>query len=366
MTRANSKEVASSGCAAAGEGDAAIAPHTAVQVVSDLADLERLAPEWQALWQRCPDARVFQRPEWLVPWHRHLGPTAARVLVIRSGDRLVGLVPLTSYRRQHERALGLLGGGVSDVLDALVDPEHDDAVAAALQRDLARALDPWDVLDLERLPGVSPLLRLPLPRTESEVSLQVACPILRLPSCAADLRDVVSRRLLAAVDDAWRRLSRTAQVTLERVSADEVAPTLDELWRLVRARGRCPGQRPGLETAAVQRFHADAASAFGPAGHLRLHVLRVDGRVVGVLYALRERRRVTIYVSAHDPALDAFVPADLLVRAAIEDAIGSGATHVDFLAGRAPYKYRWGGRDEPLYRRIVRHAGSAINGAHAA
>ncbi len=328
-------------------------PRVTIEVVSDVTGLERLAPEWIGLWRRCPQARVFQRPEWLLAWQRHLGPTTVRVLVVRASGELVGLVPLASYRRQHERALGLLGGGVSDVLDALIDPAHEAGVAAALQQHLARALEPWDVLDLERLPATSALLRLELPRTAEELTVQEACPVLELPLCPGDLRDAVSRRLLAAVDDAWRRLTRGHDATIARVGEADLQATLDAWFALQR--GRAPS-RHHLADATGQRFHRDAAAALAAAGLLRLFALRVDGRTAGVLHALREGRRVSVYALACDPALEDARPDDLLLRAAIDDAIRGGATAVDFLAGRAPSKYRWGGRDEPLHRRVLRRA----------
>lgn len=333
-------------------------PTISAEVISEPNHLERLQGEWQALWQACPHARVFQRPEWLLPWCRHLGPTAARVLAVRRDGALVGLVPLTYYRRGQERVFGLLGGGVSDVLDALIDPAHEDAVGAALLQHLGRALEPWDALDLERLPRGSPLLRLDLPRTHEELLVQDVCPVVALPLTPGDLGDVVSRRLLKDLDAAWRRLGRRGRVEAARVTQAEVPEALEALFRLHGARWSRRGAAGALAAPAVQRFHRDAAAALARSGLLRMHALRLDGQLVAVVHALRDRRRVAYYLGGFDPALEAFAPGALVLRAAVEDAIRTGATEFDFLSGREPYKYRWGGRDEPLRRRVLRRGTS--------
>lgn len=337
--------------------------HVTVEVITDAASLEPLEGEWQDLWARCPRARVFQRPEWLLPWRRHLGPTAPRVLALRRGGALVGLVPLACFRRGDQRVLGLLGGGVSDVLDALIAPAHLDAAADALHQHLARPSERWDVLDLERLPPGSPLLAPGLLPGRDEVDVQEVCPVLRLPGCVADLRDVVSRRLLAELDAARRRLARLGQVSIARVRGDAVPAALE---RLLQHRG---GERWSRRSAAgaladpkVQAFHREAAAALERSDLLRVHALRLDGRDVALLHALRDRDRVACYLGWFDPALERHDPVGLLLRAAIEDAVRAGARTLDFLSGREPWKYRWGGRDEPLFRRVLRptaHRGAA-------
>src|SRR5687768_7476229 len=65
-----------------------------VDELVSLESLEDLQPEWATLWERAPRARTFQRPEWLIPWIRHLGPLDPCVLTLRRRGSLVGVVPL--------------------------------------------------------------------------------------------------------------------------------------------------------------------------------------------------------------------------------------------------------------------------------
>jgi CelD/BcsL family acetyltransferase involved in cellulose biosynthesis len=79
---------------------------------------------------------------------------------------------------------------------------------------------------------------------------------------------------------------------------------------------------------------------------------------VAVLYALidppqRPARRVYLYISGFDPALDRLSPGMLLVGHALEQAVNEGFATLDFLRGQEPYKYFWGAADAPIFRRIL-------------
>jgi CelD/BcsL family acetyltransferase involved in cellulose biosynthesis len=328
-----------------------------VDELVSLEALEDLAPEWATLWERAPRARTFQRPEWLIPWVRHLGPLDPWVLTLRRRGRLVGVVPLAHFRRGRERVLGLLGGGVSDSLDALLEPSCEAAAARALLAHLLRRRDRFDVCDLERLAPGSPLLALrPGPAWRDVVRAQDASPVLRLPRRVDELALLASPRLLRGLDAAWRRAARGGPVDVRTATAEDLSEALDALFRLRAARWARPPRASVLPDETARRFHAEVAAGLLRRGALRLHVLRLDGRIASVLYAFRERRRVAAYLSGFDPALRRLSPGGLVLRAAIEDAILSGASEFDLLAGRDAHKYRWGAEDEPLLRRALRLA----------
>ena len=101
-------------------------PELPLEVVTTTAGLEGLAPEWTALWQRAPAATPFQSPEWLLPWWRHFGNDAPRVLCVRAGGRLVGLLPLYLLRAPDCSKLLPLGIAVSDYLDGLFEGGRRD------------------------------------------------------------------------------------------------------------------------------------------------------------------------------------------------------------------------------------------------
>jgi len=43
-----------------------------------------------------------------------------------------------------------------------------------------------------------------------------------------------------------------------------------------------------------------------------------------------------------------------MIGHAIEEAVRAGASEFDFLRGKEAYKYKWGAKDRPTYRCVLR------------
>src|SRR5918912_3404648 len=127
-------------------------PALDIEVVTTAEALERLRPEWSALWARCPTATLFQSPAWLIPWWRHIGEGDLCTLALRYAGRLVGLAPLYIYVKpgSSEREVFLVGIATTDYLDALFDQEFASCGAAAVFAYLDATQHPWDVCDLQQ------------------------------------------------------------------------------------------------------------------------------------------------------------------------------------------------------------------------
>src|SRR5205814_10701298 len=135
------------------------------------------------LWDRCPAATPFQSPEWLLPWWRRLGWGRLWALALRREGRLCGLAPLFlgRYYGLPLRAVRLLGTGISDSLDLLLEPEHAREGAAAILDHLARCRRAWDLADFRQLPPDSPLAAAPIPSSIfSRGEADEVCPVLSL------------------------------------------------------------------------------------------------------------------------------------------------------------------------------------------
>ena len=321
-------------------------------------ELEALEPAWADLWHRAPAATPFQSPAWLMPWWRHIGGGTLRVLAARAGGRLVGLLPMYLQEGSEGEKLLPLGIAISDYLDGLYEVGHGPAVAAAMLRHLAERHRDWRVCELHPLPPGSPLLETPAPPgCAAKVLPFEPCPVLEIPPGAAGLCDAVPSRIRAKLRYFGRRAAGLGRIDFETASAATVAELLEALFELHSARwARLDG--PGvLGDPAVQAFHRDAAAALLQAGLLRLHALRLDERIVAVIYALHAKNRGYYYISGFDPELAGISPGTLTIGHAIEQFLREGARTVDFLRGREPFKYFWGARDRPCYGRIIRRIG---------
>ncbi len=184
------------------------------------------------------------------------------------------------------------------------------------------------------------------------------CPCLALPDSAAGLAGRVSAKTLRDLRTVRRRAEEAGSLRWE-TEAEGIEEPFEALLRLHAARWATRGEAGVLASPAVQAAHREALPALHRAGLLRFHALRLEGRIVAVLYALadppgRPGRRLAFYVSGFDPALERLSPGMLLVGRAVEAAIAEGFAVADFLRGRERYKYFWGAEDRPcLHRRLA-------------
>ncbi|HEU4700443.1 MAG TPA: GNAT family N-acetyltransferase [Gemmatimonadales bacterium] len=327
----------------------------AARVLRSAAELEALAPAWAALWARCPGASPFQAPEWLLPWWRQFGEgTPFAVALHARGDdgasRLVGLAPLYVYAGDGARRLLPIGIGISDHLDALLDPTLPPDTADALLAALIPHAAEFSRVELPLLPPDSPLRRARAPAgwrdatADDEPHLVLELPAPRRP-------------IWKSARYARRQLEREGTVTLATAdagsSAAEVLDALEGLLALHAARWRARGEAGVLDDPAVQRFHRDAAPGLARRGLLRLHVLRVADRTAAAGLVLRTPRWAASYITGFAPALERASPGTVLLGHAIAAAEGDGAAEFDFLRGLEPYKRRWGAVERPTARRVL-------------
>ena len=91
-----------------------------------------LEGEWCNLFQHSSKATPFQSWAWLYSWWEHYGVgRELRLITVRQGELLVGLVPLMLERRFGFGSLLFVGTGITDHLDVLVRDGYQDAVIEA-------------------------------------------------------------------------------------------------------------------------------------------------------------------------------------------------------------------------------------------
>ncbi|WP_394841307.1 GNAT family N-acetyltransferase [Pendulispora brunnea] len=315
--------------------------------IDDVARLHALETEWDDLWARSPEATVFQRPQWLLPWCTHLLQGRLRVVAIRRGARLIGTAPFFVWNDGGRRVLSLLGAGVSDYADMLVDPEERDAVMRALG-DWLDTAGGWDRGLWSELPSGSPLLELTRGRgvTADE---QDVCPGLELTGHHS-LRDALSSRKWASIRLARSRAERHGGVHFTEATAGTFGALFSRLVELHTARWREHGGGM-LADPRVRAFHLDAGPRLMAQGALTLSGVHIGGTLAGVLYTFHDRRASRCYLSGFDAALGDASPGTLAFAHALECAIARGDACLDFLRGGESYKYSWGALDR---RRVHR------------
>jgi len=313
-----------------------------IETILSTDDFAALAPGWEDLWRRDPNATPFQAPQWLLPWWRHFGSEEPFALAVRGASgRLDALAPLYVLRDEDESLGMFIGTGMTDYLDLLAAPGTE-------LEPLYRTIAGHDCMlwDFQQLRPSSPLLAAPAPPSLGDnVEDQEPCPVLSIEGAGEDLQGLLSTHFRKKIRYYRRSLERLGAVTYEEATPANVEELLAALYDL-HARRWALRDLPGvLGDDVVQSFHGAVAPGMLAAGALRMYAVRIDSRIVAVFYGFAHHRTVYYYLSGYEPELERLSIGTLLVAHAIEEAVRAGATTFDFLRGAEEYKYAWGATD---------------------
>ncbi len=328
---------------------------TEIEDVTEQGALEALRAEWGGLWQRCPSATPFQSPEWLLAWWKHLGSGRPWVIVLRQEGRVAGILPL--FVAGSPRTAAFLGTGISDHLDMLVEPGMGKTAATLFFEHLYRQRHRWGACHLCDIPQGSPLLKVPaglglwIVRAPS-----TPCPVLDLPSTREELFSGLSAARRRNLERGIKALARNGEILLEMADAGNISECVEALFLLHATRWRKKGLPGVLQDDAVRAFHKDAARGLLENGSLRFHALKLDGKIIAVLYAFARGGRLFGYLGGFDLAFARFSPGKALLVHAIGEAMRQGLIRFDFLRGTEDYKYAWGARNDLKFCLKLEHA----------
>jgi CelD/BcsL family acetyltransferase involved in cellulose biosynthesis len=324
-----------------------IGEELSARVLRSVGEIHDISSEWRDLFHRCR-ATAFQSPDWLLPWIEVFSPEETLFVEVRCGDRLVGLAPLLIYRRDSERVLAFMGGGVSDYLDLLVDPAFEPQVIFEIVSAVLNAHEEWTVLDLTDLPSNSPLLRSPfLKRSAGEHD---SCSVLRLSHTREDLLHLLSKRQRANLRNAHSRLERAGGGQVEIATPETLPEFLDDLFTLHTNRWSEQGESGVLDDERVRAFHQSCAPALLQSGRLHLARLRLANRTIAVIHSLFSHETAYCYLQGFDPKFSSLSPGTQLMFSVMADAVARGMRKFDFLRGREAYKQHWRGETKPTFR----------------
>jgi CelD/BcsL family acetyltransferase involved in cellulose biosynthesis len=308
--------------------------------------------EWSGLCERSA-CTPFQRPEWLLPWCRWLAPGAPWLVTVAAGERLAAFAPLLLRSTGGRRVVGLLGAGVSDSLDAVVERGREQEAGACILGHLASRGEEWDLCELDSLSSTAALAVAPAPAGWGDAR-EPAEPSPRISwdrGGGGGWESAVPLHQLARLRKYRRRLEREVGAELVCTRDGGWSGALEDLFRLHHERWRSRGGAGVLADPRVQAFHREVAEGFAARGALRLYRLVAGGASLAAIYGFVEKDTLFCYLQGIDPAAAHRSPGTVLVGMVLEHAAREGLGAVDFLRGREPYKYAWGAVDVPALRR---------------
>ncbi len=316
----------------------------------------RLFTEWQELWDISPAAPTFQRPEWILAWRQSFHPRKPFLLAVRFKGKLVGLAPCLFYERSvsepgaqemTERVLGLMGGGVSDYLDILLDPQHAQNVIPLLWQWLHQQNNHCDLIEFTDLPATSSLLQ--NSSFLKEKQSHDRCSVLPVPAGARELKQIIPPHKWENIRNARNRLQRAGGGRIEIAGENTLEAALEDLFRLHRARWAQEALPGVLSQQSIREFHRSIAPALLKKNVLRLYSLRVNGICIASAYTFFEREQALCYLHGYDPQYAHLSPGTLILSAAMEDAIRLGKKTINFLRGQEDFKKTWGVQEEDTF-----------------
>ena len=261
---------------------------------------------------------------------------------------------------------------------ALVDALARDAFGGMPAVGDATHLDAWGAVDLRRLRAADPATQALATafgaREIAEgwtlnVEREDVCPIIHLPE-GADIEGFLSTLGKKERHEIRRKVRRAeAAGDIELVQSTDPLADLDDFIDLHQARwgdrGLFPATPGGDQSrrfvrALFERFAAatDPASAAFVSGHPTVHLgfLNVAGKRIAAEIHFETASSVMYYNAGVSPEARELSPGVVLLERLVRRAIDRGKCRVDLLRGDEPYKYEWGGVDEPVQRILVRRA----------
>jgi hypothetical protein len=249
-------------------------------------------------------------------------------------------------------------------------PRAADALVGLLATD-GPIDDPWTAIDLRRLRQADPatdILAAAFGRREIaegwtlNVEREDVCPVIRLPE-GADFDGFLATLGKKERHEIRRKVRRAeAAGAVELVESTDCAADLEAFIDLHQKRwgelGLFPPTAGGDQARVFARrlFELFGEAAAVDADHPSIHLsfLTIGGARVGAAIHFETGGSLLYYNAGIDPDARALSPGVVLLERLVRRAIERGKCRVDLLRGDEPYKYEWGGIDEPVMRILVR------------
>ena len=307
------------------------------------------AQQWQQLWERCPEATVFQRRQWLLAWWTTYGSAAHRLhlIAVYEGTRLVGLAPL--YRKPRRLlelgvpTLSLLGDGHSDYQVMLVQ-DGDTQITAALVSALAALVEAGCNLQLNEVRGSSALAAALAPRvskglTGLHIAGRTVCPRLPVRDNEAGVAAVLGKQSLRRHQ---KQLAALGTVLIDHFETlAQIAPLLPTLFSQHIARWQGTAHPSLFLQEANQRFYRQMVEQLAPTGAVLLTTVTVGKQLAAIHLGLRSRGDLLWYKPSFDPVLRHTGPGEVLLQALLLKAQALDADALDFTRGDEAFKRRF-------------------------
>lgn len=291
-----------------------------------------LVDAWRSLAIRAENP--FCTPDWHQAWLAAHPEDRSVVFSVRSGGRVVGILPLTVSRGSAPSVVRTAGAELADYTAFLCEAEFEPQAAKEVIAAVTRLLGPLDVWRVDRAVAGSgwdtalaaaaeaPGVVVRPWRTEAVISI---------PLDASESPFAVTKDRREA-ERLGRRLAKDHAATMRISAGRDVARDVAALLELRNRRWQT--SRSPQEEA----FLVDLARRFDHAGLLRLRVLESSGRMIAGQLGYSLHGRSFAHLQAFDQEYARAGPGTWVMASAILDAAARGEHTFDLLRGEEQYK----------------------------
>lgn len=324
---------------------------------SVVGEIASLRAEWSSLFDSDPVATPFASFEWCWAWCRHWSEGSDPwVMIVRDGERIVGLAPFVLRKRGGMRLLRGMGAGVGNFWDVIAAPEERADVVGEVARALQQSSSEWDALFVDRLPEES--------STEAafiEVGLRLdrrtrwSSPRLALPDTFDEYLARLSKNRRSQIRRNLRPLDN-GELTIRPVSDPSELGEAIATWQRFRVEWWSKRERQMNDEHGSERFLAftqEAIAAMVSRGLAAVCEVRYREEILGVTIDFLDAHTFYYWLWGFDPRFEELRPGHTLIAHGIRWSIESGRRYYDFMIGDEPYKQDYAPEDRAVLSMTV-------------
>ncbi|HEY5028175.1 MAG TPA: GNAT family N-acetyltransferase [Candidatus Angelobacter sp.] len=308
-------------------------------VLRDLAEVEALAPQWDALLEQSHCNRAFSSSRWYIAWCRYHPRLSPFISIARRDGELAALLPLAL--REDDGILDF-PSGMCDYNDLIASPEDLPAQDSLLEYALSHAscnhlafsnIRP-DSICAHAAPRVAAAMVI-----AANLADEKNCFYVHLPGSFSEYLATRSHIFRKGLGRA-RRNAQKGGLEVRQLLPNEIAPSdMAELFlslNLSRFESKS-----GFAPGPVQQFVRELLPSLFIEGKMAAFILLKDNRVLAMDVCMLGRSSLCSWNGGFLPEAARWSPGRLLFAAGIEFAMASGFKEYDLLRGSHAYKASW-------------------------
>ncbi len=321
-----------------------------VTVLTDSRQWFGLRAQWGQLVGSTNDSNVFQSFDYLWQWWKYYGFwNDLRILVIRDGDEVIGLVPLMLERfpvlGRTMRKLMFITSPMDMSRPKLIFGQSTGRCLPAFTGWLRKHRDDWDILDIdEQLPGAATeILRQEFANMRCLIAeSETVCPYIELDGTWSRFLTSRSKKLRGNVNRLRRRLAEEGGINVRRVVTwPELDAAIDVHCEIESKSWKVSKQLDLSSDKSSYFFHKGLAQVFGNDDGFEMRILECAGKPIASTYGIVRDGVFQSLKIAHDSAFDRFSPGTVLESYELESLFEGGVSRYEFMGSFLANKLRW-------------------------